>query len=143
MKAADLNFEDIRIGAIYQFTKKIVADDVLNFAKYTGDHNPLHVDKAFGVNSQFEQNIVHGMLAGSLFSTLVGMYCPGRKSLYLSQTLNFKLPIFYDDTIIVKGTVKAQNEAIQLITLITEIIKDDKVCISGEAKIKLIEEKHD
>jgi acyl dehydratase len=139
MKAADLGFADIKEGEIYQFTKKITFDDAMQFADLTGDFNPLHVDKEFGKNSQFKQNIVHGMLAGSLFSTLVGMYCPGKNSLYLSQTLNFKRPIFCDDTVTVKGTVIAKNDTIHLITLKTEIIKEGKICISGEAKIKVLE----
>lgn len=140
MKAADLNFADIKEGEIYQFTRKITSDDVLKFADLTEDFNPLHVDKEFGAKSQFKQNIVHGMLVTSLFSTLVGMYCPGKRSLYLSQTLNFKMPIFYDDTVTVKGTVAAKNEAIHLITLRTEIIKGEKVCISGEAKIRVLKD---
>src|SRR3989344_420032 len=138
-KAVDLSFADIVEGEIYQFTRKITPDDVLKFTVLTGDFNPLHVDKEFGAKSQFKQNIVHGMLAGSLFSTLVGMHCPGKKALYLSQTLNFKTPLFYDDTVTVKGTIIAKNEVIRLITLKTEIIKKGKVCINGEAKIKVLE----
>lgn len=140
MKAKDLNLSDIKEGETYQFTKKITSDDVREFANLTGDFNPLHLDKEFGEKSQFKRNIVHGMLAGSMFSTLIGMYCPGMKSLYLSQTLNFKIPIFYDDIVTVKGTVTAKNDAIRLITLKTEIIKEGKVCINGEAKIKVLED---
>jgi len=140
MRAADLRFADIKEGEIYQFTKKITSDDVLKFADLIGDFNPLHVDKEFGKKSQYKQNIVHGMLVASLFSTLVGMYCPGMKSLYLSQTLFFKMPIFYDDTVTVKGTVTAKNKAINLITLKTEIIKEGTVCINGEARIKVLKE---
>ena len=139
MKAKDLSLSDIKEGETYQFTKKITGNDVLEFANLTGDFNPLHVDKEFGEKSQFKRNIVHGMLVGSMFSTLIGMYCPGMKSLYLSQTLNFKIPIFYDDTVTVKGTVTAKNDAIHLITLRTEIIKEGKICINGEAKIKILE----
>lgn len=139
MKAADLNFTDIKEGGVYQFTKKITRDNVLKFADLTGDFNPLHVDKEFGEKSQFKMNIVHGMFLGSLFSRLIGMYCPGKNSLYLSQTLNFKIPIFYDDTVTVKGTVMVKNSAINLVTLKTEIIKDGNICIYGEAKIKILE----
>jgi len=140
MKAKNLSLSDINEGEIFQFIKKITIEDVRKFASITGDFNPLHVDKKFGENSQFKKNIVHGMLAGSMFSTLIGMYCPGMKSLYLSQTLNFKIPIFYNDTVIVKGTVTAKNDAVNLITLKTEIIKEGKVCINGEAKIKVLED---
>lgn len=138
MKAANLTIAEIKNGDIYSFNKKISEDDVLKFAEITGDHNPLHVDKNFGKKSKFKRNLVHGMLAGSLFSTLVGMYCPGKNALYLSQTLSFKFPIFYGDVVIVRGTVMAKNDSINLINLRTEIIKNKKVCISGEAKIKIL-----
>lgn len=138
MKAANLTMAEIKKGDIYSFNKKISEDDVLKFADITGDHNPLHVDNNFGQKSKFKRNLVHGMLAGSLFSTLVGMYCPGKNALYLSQTLSFKLPIFFGDVLTVRGIVMAKNEAINLINLKTEIIKNKRVCVSGEAKIKIL-----
>ena len=140
MKAANLNYSDIRKGDVYAFDKKLSKEDVINFANLTGDLNPLHVDEEFGRKSVFNRNIVHGMLTASLFSTLVGMHCPGEKCLYLSQTLNFRSAVFYDDTVTVKGTVMSKNDSIKLITLKTEIIKAGKIVIIGEAKIKMLED---
>ena len=137
-KAANINYSDINIGDIFSFERKIYKQDVMDFAKLSGDFNPLHVDPDFGKKSQFKKNIAHGMLAGSLFSTLVGMHCPGEKSLYMSQTLNFRLPLYYDDAITVKGTVINKNDSIKMVTLKTEILKDGKVVIDGEAKASLL-----
>lgn len=137
-EAATLGFDEINVGDIFQFEKVITRENVLSFANLTGDHNPLHVDEEFGKKSQFNRNVIHGMLAGSLFSTLVGMYCPGKKSLYMSQTLNFRLPLYYDDTVIVRGTVTNKTESIRLVTLKTEIMKEDTVVINGEAKVKVM-----
>ena len=89
-KAAYLNYHDVKVGDIHEFEKQITRQDIDIFAELTGDFNPLHTDKSYGKKSKFGNNIVHGMLAGSLFSTLIGMYCLGEKSLYLSQNLNFK-----------------------------------------------------
>lgn len=139
MRVANLCLADIKVGKTYQFIKKFSKEDILKFANLTGDFNPLHTDKEFGEKSQFKTNIVFGMLAGSLFSTLVGMHCPGKHALYLSQTLQFRLPVYFDDVINVKGTVMAINEFTRLITLKTEIIKEGKICINGEAKVKLLE----
>ena len=137
-RVANLKFEEIEVGDIFQFTRIIFEKDVLAFAALTGDYNPLHTDKQFGKESQFKQNIVHGMLLGGLFSTLVGMYCPGENNLYLSQDINFRLPVFYGDTVLVRGTIKNKNESIKLIIIKTEIIKDKKIVLSGEAKVKLL-----
>ena len=137
-EAATLSFREIRIGAVYEFNRKIVKEEVMSFAKLTGDFNPMHVDDLYAKKSRYGKNIVHGMLAASFFSTLVGMYCPGKKSLYLSQTVQFKLPIYYDDDLVIKGTVTGKNETTKIITLKTEIIKEGKVAVNGEAKVQLI-----
>lgn len=133
-----LNYNSITIGSVYSFRRKITKKDSLAFANLSGDFNPLHTNEMFGQKSQFKKNIVHGMLGGIFFSTLIGMYCPGEKSLYLSQTLNFRLPLYYGDNIVVKGTVIDKNDSINLITLRTEIIKDNKIAINGEAKVRVI-----
>lgn len=131
-------YESITVGSEYSFEKVISEEDVLVFAKLTGDHNPLHVNREFGVKSEFKQNICHGMLAASLFSTLVGMYCPGENSLYLSQSANFKSPIFYNKKVLVKGTVVEKYDSVQVIKMRMQILSDNKVLVDGEAKVKVV-----
>lgn len=137
--AALLTYNEIETGKDVAFQRTISQEDVRIFVALTGDRNPLHIDEEFGRNSKFGANIVHGMLAGSLFSTLVGMHCPGENSLYMSQTLQFRLPLFVGDTVTVKGTVTHKNDAIRLVTMKTEILRDRKVLISGEAKVQMME----
>jgi acyl dehydratase len=136
--ALRLSFEEIEVGSIHSFERELSPADILAFAKLTGDFNPLHVDEEFGRASEFKQNIVHGMLAGSLFSTLMGMYCPGEKCLYLSQSLNFRKPIFANQKVLVRGTVTAKNDSVRMLTMKTEILRDCQVLISGEAKARII-----
>lgn len=133
-----MKYEEIKINAVYSFERLITKSDVLSFAKLTGDYNKIHVDEEYGADSKFGKNIVHGMLAGSLFSTLVGMYCPGDGGLYLSQSLNFRSPIFWGDRVEVRGEVVAKNDSIKVITLKTTISRAGKVVIDGEAKVKLL-----
>lgn len=138
MNAAQLGYDDIKLGAVYEFERTITAEDVKQFAELTGDHNPLHVDPEFGAQSQFGNNIVHGMLAGSLFSTLVGMYCPGERALYMSQTLHFRKPLFYGDRVAVRGTMIDKNDSVGLITMKTEIVRKGEIVVAGEAKVKIL-----
>lgn len=133
-----LNFQDIKIGNVYEFERQISQQDLNTFAKLSGDFNPLHMDKEYGQKSKFGSNIVPGMLSGALFSALVGMYCPGEKSLYLSQTLYFRKPIFPNDKVKVRGTVINKNDNFKLITIKTEIFKDDILVINGEAKVSFL-----
>src|SRR3989344_4357490 len=128
-KSAKLSYSDINVGDVHFFNRKISKQDVMDFAKLSGDFNPLHVDSDFGKKSQFGSNVVHGMLAASLFSALVGMRCPGEKSLYLSQTLKFRQPIYYEDIVLIRGTVTGKNDGVRMITIKTEILKEGKILI--------------
>lgn len=138
MTAALLDYEDIKVGGVYEFERVITHEDVIKFADLTGDCNPLHVDSVFGEKSQFGKNIAHGMLAASLFSKLVGMYCPGQNALYMSQTLQFCKPVFYGDGVVVRGTVVEKSDSIRMVTLKTEIVRDGEIMINGEAKAKVL-----
>lgn len=134
-----MNFADIKINSVFSFVRTITAEDVDKFAKLTGDFNPLHTDKEFGGKSVFKKNIAHGMLLGSLFSTLVGKYCPGDKALYLSQTLNFRLPVFIDEQVEVRATVLNKSETLKIVIFKMEIFKKGEVAVNGEAKVKVLD----
>ena len=139
MNANELKYEDIAVGNTYQFEHRITKAQVGVFAQLTGDVNPLHVDEEFASKSSYGKNLVHGMLAGSLFSRLIGMYCPGRDALYLRQTLDFKGPIFCDDVVTVKGTVISKVDSVKMIELKTEILKQGEVVLTGTAKAKMVD----
>ena len=138
-KAAVLKYSDISVGSSYSFERTVSCQEGQDFAKLTGDFSPLHVDSVFGKRSQFKKNVAHGMLLASFFSTIVGMYCPGKKNLYISQTANFRGPIFYGDIVQVKGTVIEKSDSIRLITLKMEVFKDDEIALTGEARVKVLE----
>src|SRR3989344_7147880 len=133
MASRKMKYKEIKVGMRFSFKRVITPEDGEIFSELTGDFNPLHLDKKFAQKSQFGKNIVHGMLAGSLFSALVGVHCPGRSSLYLSQTLNFKQPIFYGDQLRVVGQVTNKSEPLKIITLKTEILRGNEAVVTGEA----------
>ena len=134
----NLKFSAIKIGSQYCFNRIFSYDDILSFAKLTGDFNPLHVNPKYR-SSFFKQNIVHGMLVGSLFGALVGMYCPGKNCLCLSQEIKFIKPIYPNQKIIISGTVTNKIAALKILFIKTEVSTDGKVAISGQAKVKVLE----
>jgi 3-hydroxybutyryl-CoA dehydratase len=138
-QAAVYNYNEIEINSTFSFTRTVTKEDVSVFAILSGDLNPLHVDESFGKNSKFGKNVVHGMLTASLFSTLVGMYCPGKKCLYLGQTLQFKMPLFYDETVDVKGTVVSKVDALKMLKMKTEIYRGKDLILTGEAQVQLLD----
>lgn len=91
--------DEMQVGESASFTKTISESDVYLFAGITGDFNPVHIDAVAAEGSPFKQRIAHGMLTASLISTVLGMQLPGPNAIYLSQSLTFRKPVFFGDTI--------------------------------------------
>jgi len=103
--------EDFEPGQSATFSKTFTEDDVQRFIEITGDSNPLHVDDEFAANTQFGGRVIHGMLAASIFSTMVGMLLPGTGAIYRSQTIRFLLPIYLGDTVTAHFVVRAVDRS--------------------------------
>lgn len=66
-KQAAVSFEDCRPGAEYGSPVRTVTQaDIEQFARLTGDENPVHVDPEFARRTPFRGCIAHGMLVQSL-----------------------------------------------------------------------------
>jgi 3-hydroxybutyryl-CoA dehydratase len=117
----DYSFNEIKIGLEHYFEVSIDEKLEKDFAKISGDFNPLHMDEQYAKETKFGKRVCHGMLLASFFSRLVGMYLPGKNALYFSQNLNFTGPCFIGDTVIVKGKVIDKSEATKMIKIETTI----------------------
>ena len=140
IEPAETKLVDLSIGQKVEFTEVISELMVQEFAKLSGDYNPQHMDESYATKTRFKKRICHGMLLASLFSRLVGMYLPGKHSLYFSQSLNFLYPAFINDKVIVEGEIVKISRSTGIITLKTKITKDSNIeLITGEAKAVVLE----
>ncbi len=81
----ELRYDEIQVGDQASLTKTITDEDVINFAKLTGDVNPIHILDSFAKTTMFKERIAHGMLVSSFISTILGTKLPGKNTIYLSQ----------------------------------------------------------
>ena len=132
---ADLKLKDIEIGQKKSFEVVVTESMVDDFAKLSGDNNPLHMDENYAKSNNFENRVCHGMLLASFFSRLVGMYIPGENALYFSQSLKFQYPCFINDRIKIHGEVIDKSLATKIITLKTTISKDKHQIVDGIGKV--------
>ena len=132
----DYKFDQIDLGLQKEFTVKITESTIADFAKISGDYNPLHMDEKYAKSTTFKNRICHGMLLATFFSRLIGMYLPGKHALYFSQSLNFQNPCFVNDMITIKGEVIDKSIATRLITIKTSICNQERICLlDGVAKV--------
>ncbi|KAA8550349.1 hypothetical protein F0562_002033 [Nyssa sinensis] len=106
MKLSSLSTPNgLQIGDILKQARIFSSPDVLEYSKLTNDSNPLHFDSECARNAGFEDRLVPGMLVASLFPRIIASHFPG--AVYVSQSLQFKLPVYIGEEII--GEVQAIN----------------------------------
>ena len=110
-------FEDIAVGETSELSRIVLQSDVDRFVGLTGDDNPLHVDAEFASRTTFKEPVVHGMLAGSLVSTLIGTQLPGPGALWVRQEFRFLGPVRVGDNLVITAVVVAKHEREQTIDL--------------------------
>jgi len=133
---AQYRLDDISPGLTKNFKIKVTESMTEEFAKLTGDYSPLHMEEEYAHTTNFGHRICHGMLVGSFFSRLVGMYLPGKYGLLLSYSLRHLLPCFLDQEIKVEGRVVDKSSATRIITVSASVTDSfGKIIINGTLKV--------
>jgi len=128
---------DFKVGDSASITKRFSSEEVFKFAEISADSNPIHLDDEAAAESIFGQRVVHGMLAGSLFSALIGMHLPGKGSIYLGQNLSFKAPVMIDDEITATVEITSIREGKPIMKLRTFAVNaEGTIVIDGDAVVK-------
>ena len=125
-----------KLGDGFSFEKRITAEDVKQFARVVGDHNPIHLDEEFAEKSFFKKRIVHGAFLVGLISKILGMDFPGKGTVYISQDLVFKRPAYVGETVNVEVKVTEVIAEKRRLVLGTNVLNENgKVCVAGSATV--------
>jgi 3-hydroxybutyryl-CoA dehydratase len=124
------------VGEKAQISKLISDEDVLAFARITGDLNPVHLDDEFARRTRFKGRIAHGMLSAGLISAVLGTKLPGPGSIYLSQELKFLRPVRIGDKLVAEVEVKSWDASKRIVGLITSCYNQDgEKVVAGSASL--------
>lgn len=137
MKVKGKTINELILNEKICYKKIITNEDVLVFAGVTGDLNPIHLDEKYAQESIFGKKICHGMLIAGYISNVIGTQLPGPGTIYLSQNIKFKKPIYLNDTVSVEIVVKNIDYKKNTVTLQTNVKnQEDLLVIEGEALVK-------
>ena len=127
--------EEIEIGVCVSYSQTITDADIKAFAGISGDRNPVHLDENYAQNSKFKKRIAHGMMTASYFSALFGTKIPGEGCVYTHQSLNFKRPVYINDTVEATVTVTEVDVEKRRVKFKTVCKVDNKIVTDGEAEL--------
>lgn len=132
---------ELSVGMKASFQKEVTREMEDQFRNISGDENPLHRDDAFAREAgggRFRSHVAFGMLTASLYSTMAGMYLPGKYSLIHSlDGVSFLKPVYVGDVLEVTGEVTDKDEALGLIQLKLTVRNQEGEKVS-RAKMKVL-----
>lgn len=109
MSTFPLHFEDLSTGMQFTSAGRTVTEaDVVQFAMFSGDWNPIHVDAEFAKDTVFGQRVVHGVASLSIMGGLIyaaGWFTTTVEALLGFDELRFRAPVFIGDTVRCRFTV--------------------------------------
>ncbi|HEX7014863.1 MAG TPA: MaoC family dehydratase [Cyclobacteriaceae bacterium] len=110
--------------------------DVERFAEVTGDVNPVHLDADFAATTPFKRPVLHGFLSGSVFSKVFGTVFPGPGTVYMSQDMTFRRPMYPGERYVAIFTIR-ETDPPKGILVIEGRIADEKgkVCLEGVGRL--------
>ena len=134
-----MRYSEMVVGQTAEYSKQVSDDDVMSFARITGDFNAVHVDETAAKKTRFGGRIAHGMLSAGLVSAAIANELPGTGSIYLAQTMRFTAPVRINDTITVALTVTEllSKNRVKLSTVCRN--QNGETVLDGEATIMVDE----
>jgi 3-hydroxybutyryl-CoA dehydratase len=131
-------FEDLAIGETAERTTAITDELVAKFAALTGDINRVHLDDDYAATTFFGRRIAHGMISACLIGTLIGTELPGDGTIYLTQNVDFKAPVYPGDEVTVRLEIVEKIPETKKARLKTVVHNQDgKLVLDGTAWVLL------
>lgn len=118
-----------------EFTQAMIDD----FARLSGDTNPLHTRQDFARSIGFHKPVAHGALQVAIVSMLIGMRLPGPGALWRSLSIEWLKPVFVGDRATVTLTIRSASGAGSVILMDIAISSSagDEIA-KGNASVKIL-----
>ena len=110
------------------------------YARASGDFNPLHIDQDFAAQSQFGGTIAHGMMVAATISEMMTSAFGRHWSDTGSMKIRFRSPVKPGQSITALGTVKAVSASDlgrRVVCAVSVVKNDGETAIAGQAEVTL------
>jgi 3-hydroxybutyryl-CoA dehydratase len=126
----DYKFSDIKIGLEESFDVNIDASKMDKFLDISNDVNPLHIDSNYAKKIGFLDRVVYGLLTSSFYSTLAGVYIPGKYCILQGIDIQFSKPVYIGDVLKISGKVSYINKAYKQVEIKAFITNQNNEIVS-------------
>lgn len=111
------HFEEMTVGDIAESPERTITEsDIMFFADFSGDHNPVHTNTEYAKKTIYGQQVAHGLLGLSVAGGLAWRtgLLGGTAEALIGMDWKFRNPIFIGDTIRLRAEVRKKKETPRL-----------------------------
>lgn len=83
-----------QLNDVFKFDFSFTEEEILTYAKISGDVNPIHISESYSQNTIYGRCIVHGYYSISVFSKVYGTLLYPESHILISQNAKYIKPIF-------------------------------------------------
>jgi acyl dehydratase len=125
----------VKTGHTVSKTTIFTQADFDEFARLSGDDNPIHVDPEFSARTKFGRTVAHGMFLYGTICGLLSEHFSG--AVQVEQSLMFPAPTFTGDVMTVLAEITAVDSETGQIRLKTTLTNPDgQLTCDGETLLE-------
>ena len=124
-----------------EFSRKFVVDRNIyqGFRDLFNDNNPLHTFDEFAKQYGFSEKVMYGNILNGFISFFVGECLPIKNVAILSQTIDYKSPVYLNDILDLHAKITNIVEAVNVVEFKFKFINQNQINVAkGNIQIKII-----
>ncbi len=126
----------MKSGQTISINRIFTQADFNEFARLSGDDNPIHVNPEFSARTKFGRTVAHGMMLYGMICGLLSRHFPN--AVQIKQELMFPAPTFVGDLMTVSAEVVEQSDDGQVRLKTTIRNPDGELTCDGETVLKQV-----
>jgi 3-hydroxybutyryl-CoA dehydratase len=133
-------FASFRVGERAEYVRTVTEQDVVEYARISGDDNAIHLDEAFAAKTRFGGRVAHGALSfGFLAASQTRLL--GTGIIWLGASVRFTAPVRIGDTVVTETEIVEVVADKQLLRVrCTARGRDGAVVMEGDSLVKKLKE---
>lgn len=118
------------------FEYVITKEKYQQFIAVSDDTHQLHVNLEYAKSKGFDDVVVHGNILNCILSNVIGMKLDFENVMIVNQTINYRKPIYINDTLTVKLKLKEEMAFLPGMEILFKFFRKEELIANGTILIK-------
>lgn len=118
------------------FEYVITKEKYQQFIAVSDDTHQLHVNLEYAKSKGFDDVVVHGNILNCILSNVIGMKLDFENVMIVNQTINYRKPIYINDTLTLKLKLKEEMAFLPGMEMFFKFFRKEELIANGTILIK-------